>query len=552
MTVFAILLVSAALAHALARLLRVPVIPVLLASGMLLSLGHWLESTSELGGVAGGFPAQRILEFGLAFLVFTSGVELNPRRFTRQLSAVLWTAFLHFTLSAAIGLGVAMMLGHPWLTGLYIAFGLSASSTLVVLRQLGKRRAMFEPFGRIVTGVLLLQDVAFVFLIVIMSRLPGGVAGVAAGLGATLVLGGVAWVCQRRVLPWLLRHFNPDEEALLLWLFAVLSIFLGAGALVGLPLVAAAFFAGFIFSAFPLNGLVRGQLSSLSQVFLAIFFVALGWRVGVPDATVFFQALELSLVVIVVTPPLVAAVAEWRGMTARGSIEAGLLLAQTSEYSLVLAISGLALNHISFEVFSVITLTTVMTMALTPFLGTERVANALLPLHPLRRRREVNPPRDHVLVLGFGSAGMWLVKPLRAAGHQIIVVDDDAVVHAALTKMGIHCIRGDGSDPATLDRAGAGHARVILATMRRVSDALKVLNHVKHIPVIVRVAERDEEHRVAALGGIPVLSAQNAVDAFMQWFATNERIPAREAARNLPRRLDSDADPPSNTVTGGL
>jgi|GEM_PF-165207 len=552
MTLFALLLLTAALAHGLARLLRVPVIPVLLVAGMLLSLGNWMETTTELATTAGEFPAQRILEFGLAFLVFTSGVELNPRRFTRQISAVLWTAALQFCLAAAVGFGVAMWLGHGWLTALYVAFGLSASSTLVVLRQLGNRRAMFEPFGRIVTGVLLLQDVAFVILIVIMTHLPGGFNGVATGLGSMVLLGGVAWLCQRRLLPWLLRRFNPDEETLLLWLFAVLSIFLGAGAFLDLPLVAAAFFAGFIFSAFPLNGLVRGQLSSLSHFFLAIFFVALGWRVGVPSVGVLLQALQFSLVVIIVTPPLVAAVAEWRGMTARGSIEAGLLLAQTSEYSLVLAISGLALNHISFEVFSVITLTTVITMALTPFLGTERVANALLPLHPLRRRRRaLNPPRDHVLVLGFGSAGMWLVKPLRAAGHHVIVVDDDAVVHAALTKMGILCIRGDGSDPATLDRAGAGHARVILATMRRVSDALKVLHHVQHVPVVVRVAERDEEHRVKALGGIPVLSAQNAVDAFMEWLATSERITAREAARSLPPRLDSDADPESNTVAEG-
>jgi len=550
MTLFAVLLLTAALAHALARLLRVPVIPVLLVAGMLLSLGRWMESITELAAAVGEFPAQRILEFGLAFLVFTSGVELNPRRFTRQLSAVLWTAALQFALAAAVGFGVAVWLGHGWLTALYVAFGLSASSTLVVLRQLGNRRAMFEPFGRIVTGVLLLQDVAFVVLIVIMTHLPGGINGVAAGLGSMILLGGIAWLCQRRVLPWLLRRFNPDEETLLLWLFAVLSIFLGAGAFLNFPLVAAAFFAGFIFSAFPLNGLVRGQLSSLSHFFLAVFFVALGWRVGVPSLGVLLQALQLSLVVIVVTPPLVAAVAEWRGMTARGSIEAGLLLAQTSEYSLVLAVSGLALGHISFEVFSVITLTTVITMALTSFLGTERMANALLPFHPLRRRHAPNPPRDHVLVLGFGSAGMWLVKPLRAAGHQIIVVDDDAVVHAALTKMGILCIRGDGADPATLDRAGASHARVILATMRRVSDALKVLHHVKHVPVVVRVAERDEEHRVKALGGIPVLSAQNAVEAFMAWFATSERIPAREAARKLPRRLDSDGDPQSNTGAG--
>lgn len=537
MTLFALLLITAAAAHALARLLRVPVIPVLLVAGMLLSLGGWMD---KLGGAGHGhFAAQPVLEFGLAFLVFASGVELNPRRFSRHLPAVLWTGALHFVISAAIGLAVAMLLGHGWLTAIYVALGLSASSTLVVLRQLGLRRAMFEPFGRIVTGVLLVQDLAYVVLIVVLSHLPGGAASIGTGLAGTLALAVVAWVCQRHLLPWLLRRFHPDEETLLLWLFAVLSLFMGAASLLELPMIAAAFFAGFIFSAFPLNGLVRGQLNSLSQFFLAIFFVALGWRVGVPDLRVLVQALQLAVVVIVITPPLVAAVAEWRGMTARGSIEAGLLLAQTSEYSLVLALSGLALQHISFEVFSVITLTTVITMAVTPLLGTERTANWLLPFHPLRRRRQAHgAPSGHVLVLGFGSAGMWLMRPLRAAGHEVVVVDDDAVVHATLSQRGIPCIRGDGSDPATLERAGAANARVILATMRRVSDALKVLSHVKHVPVVVRVGERSDEQVVRDLGGIPVLNTDNAAEAFMQWFETAEANRPGAAKQVLPERLD--------------
>lgn len=79
------------------------------------------------------------------------------------------------------------------------------------------------------------------------------------------------------------------------------------------------------------------------------------------------QAGIYSLVVIFVTPPLVALVAEWRGLNARAAIETGLLLAQTSEYSLLLGLSGVALGHVSQETFSVLALTTVITMTMTPF-----------------------------------------------------------------------------------------------------------------------------------------------------------------------------------------
>jgi Kef-type K+ transport system membrane component KefB len=67
-------------------------------------------------------------------------------------------------------------------------------------------------------------------------------------------------------------RLQPDEETLLLVVLAILFLFIGAGDLLELPLVAGAFLAGVSLSTFPVRGIVRGQLSSLSDFFLAIFF----------------------------------------------------------------------------------------------------------------------------------------------------------------------------------------------------------------------------------------------------------------------------------------
>jgi CPA2 family monovalent cation:H+ antiporter-2 len=358
------------------------------------------------------------LELGLVFLVFASGVELNPRRFKRFGNAVVWVAAVQFSLAMGAGYVCAVMMGMDKLEAVYMGGGLAASSTLVVLRHLQARKAMFEPYARVVTGVLLLQDVALVLLIIVLSRVNGGGWAVGKGLWEAGVIGGIAWVAQRFVIPKLVLRFKPDEENLLLWLVAVLLGFVGVASWLGLPLIAGAFAGGFVFSAFPLNGLVRGQLSSLVDFFQAMFFVALGALLGVPEPGLWLQAAVYSAVVLVVTPPLVALVAEWRGLNARAGIESGLLLAQTSEYSLLLGLSGIALGHVSPETFSILALTTVITMAATPFLGREQVANFLLPFHPLRKRK--NPgetPAGHVLILGFGAAGMWILKPLLAQGE---------------------------------------------------------------------------------------------------------------------------------------
>jgi len=529
MTIFALLLFLAAVGHAMARALRLPVIPVLLALGIGLNLTGFVPEAMNLDADPDqrqAFDGLRILELGLAFLVFASGVELNPRRFTRQRTATIWVSLIQFIAAATIGFFVASLLGFDnTLHAVYLGLGLAASSTLVGLRQLRSRRALFEPFGRMVTGVLLVQDVAMILLIVLLASIAGGYAGAGFALGFTLLLGGGAWIAQRHLIPWLINHVRPDEETLLLWIASVLFLFAGAAHTMGLPIIAGAFFAGFAFSSFPLNGLVRGQLTSLVDFFLALFFVTLGALIGIPGLEQLQHALMLSALVVIITPPLVTAVAEWCGLNTRSAIESGLILSQTSEFSLLLGLSGLALGHINQDVFITLALTTIITMTLTPFISTEKVAHALLPLHPLRRRPQLKESKkNHVLMLGFGSAGMWIVKPLREQGYDVLVVDDDAIVHNYLTSKGIPCMRGDGSDEEVLRRAGARDAKLIIISMRRVGDALNALKHIGNVPAIVRVLEDDEAQKVEALGGIPVLGAKAAAETFLRWFDANDRI----------------------------
>lgn len=533
MNLFATLLLTAATAYGLARWLKLPSLPLLIASGMALNLSGLIPPDLGLGDAADAETedshtgaAMRMLEFGLVFLVFASGIELTPRRFAKQGPVVAWIGTLQFAVFALIGIATARWLvGFGWLESVYLGFGLAASSTLVVVRQLRMRQAMFEPFGRVVTGVLLLQDAALVLVIVVLARVTDGFASLALGLGEVVLLGGVAWLAQRHLIPALVRRMKPDEESLLLWLVAVLFLFVGIAFALGLPPIVGAFAGGFAFSAFPLNGLVRGQLSSVTDFFHALFFVALGALVGVPDASQWWHALQFSLMVLIFTPPLVTAIAEWRGMHTRSSIESGLLLAQTSEFSLLLGLSGLALGHVSADGFEVLAMTTMITMTVTPFISREGVARWLLPFHPFRRRGEVpESPHGHIVVLGFGKAGMWTVKPLRDAGEEVLVVDDDAVVCNELSRRGIEVLRGDGSEEHILERAGASKAKLVICSMRRVGDAVKVLESLKGVPVMVRVFEKHEAEAVERAGGIPIHTAAAAADTFMAWLNANDRI----------------------------
>ena len=216
------------------------------------------------------------------------------------------------------------------------------------------------------------------------------------------------------------------------------------------------------------------------------------------------------------------AVAEWKGgLSSRNAITTGLLLAQTSEFSFVLGLYALHLGRIPPEVMSVIAIVGVVTMTVTPLIASDRMARRLLRFHPLRRRwRTETEHWDHVLLLGLGSRGMWVAKPLRDAGHQVVVVDQDPAVIEHVEKAGIHGIRGDATDRKVLKRAGFFHAKLILISTPNVQESLRILESgpPPGVPVIVRVFEEGHADEIERQGATPVLNSHATADVFMPWF----------------------------------
>lgn len=509
----AVLLVGAAVALGLAHLLRVPSIPVLLLIGAVL-------------GVADAVPAatlQDAMVLGVTFLVFFAGLALDPARVGAQKRAALRVAIAQFTALGLTGFLIALALSYDLTAALYLGLALTASSTLVVVRLLQSRRQMFEPFGRLVLGVLLLQDLAIILLIPVATRMPEGVVAVAVGLGTALTLTAAALLFARLGGPRLVLRFRHDEEALLLVVLAVLFAFIGGAAALDLPIIAGAFLAGVALSPFPAGMLVRGPVLSLSDFFLAVFFIALGALAAPPGLTAVAHALCFAVALIVVTPPVVMVVAERAGLSTRPALESGLLLAQTSEFSLLVGLWGLLAAHISPQVFTVIALVTVMTMLLTPFLGTDAVTWRLMRFHPVTHDPGTTaPPENHILLLGCGDNGMPLLETLIASGHEVVVVDDDAAVVERLRQGEVPCVRGDGSDPAVLKRLQADRARLIISTLRRPADNDEVLRFAPAVPTLVRVFDGEAASRIRGLGGIPVVYGDAAADDFLRWFDAAE------------------------------
>jgi len=519
----ALLLATAAGASILARWLRIPLIPMLLLGGL---------GISAFGHVSLEFLEDSLI-LGVSFLLFVVGLELDPRRVRAQRTAALRVGLSQFVVLAVLGFFLARWLGFDAVEAGYVALALPASSTLVGVRLLQRRRQMFEPFGRLTLGSLLLQDLLVLLAIPFVTDLSGGVGAVLPGILGVLALLAVSLGVRRWGAALLLR-VEDEPELVLLAALSVLFVFLGGAALLQLPILVGAFLAGVALSRFPVNGIVRAEVAPIGDFFVAIFFTALGALVRLPTSVELVQVAWFAAAVLLVTPPLVLLVAERSGFTATSAAEAGLLLAQTSEISLVVVLAGRIQGQVSESLFVVIALVTVVTMLLTPFISTDEMARRVARLQRRRRWYGAEGISGHVLLLGAGSSGMPLLEDLIVTGCSIVVIDDDPIVTRRLNEAGIPALCGPATDPEVLRQAGVERARVVSSTIRRPRDNAVLLQMAGTVPVLVRVFEEVDAEWVQSRGGTPIVYSEATADSLLEWFEEERDLLDGSLAARVP------------------
>ncbi|MGA0873364.1 MAG: cation:proton antiporter, partial [Phycisphaerales bacterium] len=213
-----LLALAAAAATGFSQRLRLPTVPVLILAGALLA---------AIPGVPTLDVGDAVPQLALAFLVFAAGLELEPSRVGRPRSAAGRVGVAQFVVVGAFGILAAVSLGLAPAPAAYVGLGLGASSTIVVVRLLVERRQLFEPFGRLVLGVLLVQDLLMIVALAALAGSEEGVRGAGISVLWTLLLGFVAYAVIRPLAPRAIARLDLDQETLVLAAIAILFAFAG-------------------------------------------------------------------------------------------------------------------------------------------------------------------------------------------------------------------------------------------------------------------------------------------------------------------------------------
>lgn len=509
MTTLAWLVGLAAFASALGLLARLPTGPLAILAGFLLRSS---DAPLDLTLVQDG------LRLSVTFLVFALGAEIDIRHVGRHLRASAGITLAQFALMAGLATIATLYAEVPFETSAHLVLAIGASSSLVVLAALRRKERFFEPTGRLVIGVVLLQDLAVVLGLAILGwpAMPAMQAGRAVlGLvGLMLAAAAIA----RWVAPRFLVRKDLDEEERLLFMLSVLFAFVGLAAWVDLPLVTGAFFAGLSMSRFPVGGIIRGHVQSFSDFFTLTFYVALGTMIAVPRGTLSFHEAAFVLAFLLVRPIVLFPLVRRTGLHVRAALESVALLSQTGELALIVAIVGMERGALDEGALAVIVGAVVLTLTFVPLLSSDRTTFWLLRLFPGRRSAMPSSARPQVLLIGCGEGGKATLRKLQEQHVSVLVIDDDPSVVDALTQAEVPALRGDALDPSVLGQAGAERARVVISTLPRIEDNERLGIQLHGRPLFVRVFAEEHAERLRARGARPVIEAELAEKVFLEWY----------------------------------
>src|ERR1700733_4562218 len=112
-------------------------------------------------------------EGGVVLLMFSIGVEFSVPDLMRVKWIALGGGTLGIMLSIGLALGTARLFGWSMIQGFVVGSTISVASTMVLARLLADRHAMGTTYGRVMIGITLVEDIAVVFMTIIIPIFSG-------------------------------------------------------------------------------------------------------------------------------------------------------------------------------------------------------------------------------------------------------------------------------------------------------------------------------------------------------------------------------------------
>lgn len=328
---FSLIFSGAALLSTLALFFRQPLLVAYIVVGVI--LGPY-----GLSYISDPTLLTDISEFGIIFLLFLLGLDMQPAKLLATLKKTFLVTIASSLVFVLIGFSTGLIFAFSMTESLVIGFSMIFSSTIIGIKLLPTTVLHQKHMGEIMVGILLLQDFIAIFILVFLNSGTFEQATALRVLLALPLLIFAAYIATQYILIKLIARFDQFKEYIFLlaigWCLAVAEF----SALLGLSAEIGAFIAGVSLATSPIAVYIAINLKPLRDFFLILFFFSLGAQFNISLLSeIIWPALLLAVLALTLKPIVFRFLL--KKFSERDSLawDAGLRLGQISEFSLLIA-----------------------------------------------------------------------------------------------------------------------------------------------------------------------------------------------------------------------
>ncbi|MGB5951093.1 MAG: cation:proton antiporter, partial [Ornithinimicrobium sp.] len=450
---------------------------------------------------------QVLADLGVTLLLFGIGLKLDVRSLLR--TEVWVTASVHMVINMVIAagfLGVLSVIGFglagqaDLTTIVLVAFAVSFSSTVFVVKVLSDRSESQSHYGRVAIGILIIQDIAAVLF---LTAAKGDPPSLYAFL--LLLLFPAAWAFRK---VWdLVPH--GEMQALFGIVMALVPGYAAFEA-VGLKGDLGALIIGALLATHPAAGELSKSLFTIKELLLVGFFISIGYG-NLPTASTVALAGAFVLLLPLKTG-LFFLLLWWRRLGHRSSILSSLALGNYSEFALIVTAVGVEAGLMDEEWLVVLSVAVAISFVISAVVNRSETAlvkrfTAYLPAQDERRLhpedRPIDLSRAQAVVFGMGRIGRSAYTQLESEyGLAVVGVESDLTRVEKLTKEGLDVQEADATDASFWERTtSTTNVRLVVLAMPFHGSNLVALerlteaNFTGRVAVICQYDDQAEEIR---------------------------------------------------------
>ena len=377
----ALMLIVAGITTVLFKKLKQPLVLGYILAGFLTGpYFSFLPSVADIASV------NTWSEIGIIFLMFALGLEFNLHKLASAGGTAIITAMTEVAGMLGLGFLVGQALGWNFMNSIFLGGILAMSSTTIIIKAFDELNLRGKKFTELVFGTLIIEDIAGIFMMIIISTIAvsSGVSGIALAQKLSLMLLYLAlWLLLGiYIIPTVLKKIKAlmnDETLLVVSIGLCLGMVLLAVKL-GFSSALGAFLAGSILAGTIHAERIEHLIGSVKDLFGAVFFISVGMLVN----PALLKEFWLPIIIITLTTIIGKLIFSTSGMLLSGqslntSLHSGFSLAQIGEFAFIITALGSSLGVTSDFLYPIVVSVSVITTLTTPFcIRCAKPANNLL------------------------------------------------------------------------------------------------------------------------------------------------------------------------------